>query len=290
MIRHFVSDLDGTLLNGSAEWDDVIGRGIDKILQKGCSFTAATGRTANGVKSLKQLWELPVYLILLNGALILDCRRNVIFEQQVSDSAKEKLLRDYSNANLEFITKEGSMTMLSQEAFIREYSAWDFWKKKVLENKDRTYYKKYMDHISFGVSEEKIRKAHVLKVNGLLMNGSNYAKTLAEIEERLTDIVNAPFTDHVLEITAKGVSKANALLFLSDMLGWKKEETAVFGDGGNDIGMLKMFPNSYAPENASERVKQAAMAVTGCHAQYGVLNRMLELLGESGDISITNAR
>lgn len=278
MIRHFVSDLDGTLLNGKSEWDDVIGRGICEILKQGCSFTAATGRTVNGVKSLKQLWELPVYLILLNGALVLDCRRNVIFEKEISDSTKEQLLHNFPEANLEFITKDKSYTMLSQEAFIREYSAWELWRKKVLENKDRAYYEMYMSHISFGASKDEIRQAHVLKVNGLLMDSGQYKRTLAEIEERLMDVVNAPFTDHVLEVTAKGVSKANALLFLSDLLGWKQEETAVFGDGGNDVEMLKIFPNSYAPENAGEAVKQAAMAVTGCNTAYGALKTMLELL------------
>lgn len=278
MIRHFVSDLDGTLLNEKSGWDDVISRGVCRILKKGCSFTAATGRTVNGVKSIRQLWELPVYLILLNGALVLDCQRKVIFEQEVSAAAKDTLLHHFTAANLEFITKDGSLTMLSREAYIREYSAWEFWRKRVLEQKDSGYYEEYMSHISFGASAENIRRAHVLKVNGLLMDRAKYTQTLAQIEEQLPDTVNAPFTDHVLEITDRCVSKANALLAISRQLGWTKEETAVFGDGGNDVEMLQMFPHSYAPENAGEQAKQAAREIIGENTGYSVLKMMLKLL------------
>ena len=51
MIRHFVSDLDGTLLNRNFEWDEVIEDGISRVLERGYDFAVATGRTEEGVKN-----------------------------------------------------------------------------------------------------------------------------------------------------------------------------------------------------------------------------------------------
>ena len=67
MIRQMITDLDGTLLNGSFEWDERIETGVKEVLESGCEFAAATGRTIDGVKSCGNLWNLPVYLILMNG-------------------------------------------------------------------------------------------------------------------------------------------------------------------------------------------------------------------------------
>lgn len=55
MIRHFVSDLDGTLLNQAFEWDRVIESGVRKLLTLGHDFAAATGRTIRGTKTLRGL-------------------------------------------------------------------------------------------------------------------------------------------------------------------------------------------------------------------------------------------
>ena len=101
MIRHAVSDLDGTLLNGSFEWDQVIEKEISRLLERGYDFAAATGRTEEGVKNCPGLWKMPVYLILMNGALILDPQRRPILEKTVSLETKEYFLKKYPEANLE---------------------------------------------------------------------------------------------------------------------------------------------------------------------------------------------
>ena len=45
------TDLDGTLLNGSFEWDQVIEQEISRVLEQGYDFAVATGRTEEGVKN-----------------------------------------------------------------------------------------------------------------------------------------------------------------------------------------------------------------------------------------------
>ncbi|GFI08867.1 MAG: HAD family phosphatase [Lachnospiraceae bacterium] len=280
MIRHAVSDLDGTLLNGSFEWDQVIEKEISRLLERGYDFAAATGRTEEGVKNCPGLWKMPVYLILMNGALILDPKRRPILVTEVSLRTKEHFLKKYPKANLEFITQKGILTRLSREAYIREYSAWDMWRKKVLDKKESGYYDRYMAQISFGSTEEEIRTAQVLKINGLELKSKPYERMLADLEESLVDAVNAPFADHVIEVTDREASKAKALLWLCDHLGWKREDIAVFGDGGNDVEMLRNFPHSYAPSDASPEAREAASQILPSNREYAVVEKIRELFCE----------
>ncbi|MCI8375023.1 MAG: HAD family phosphatase [Lachnospiraceae bacterium] len=120
------------------------------------------------------------------------------------------------------------------------------WRKKVLDKQESGYYDRFMSRITFNCTEEEIR--------------------------------NAPFADHVIEVTDKEASKAKALLWLCDHLGWKREETAVFGDGGNDVEMLRIFPHSYAPAGASPEARTAASEILPSDREYAVVEKIRELL------------
>lgn len=62
---------------------------------------------------------------------------------------------------------------------------------------------------------------------------------------------------HLIECVDKNTSKAGALQFLIEKYGIQKEETIAFGDGQNDLEMLKWAGESYVMDNASDLVKNA---------------------------------
>lgn len=65
-----------------------------------------------------------------------------------------------------------------------------------------------------------------------------------------------------VDIIAKGISKSNGIDAILAKEGISLEETMAFGDGGNDIDMLKHVGCGIAMGNASDEVKQAADYVT----------------------------
>lgn len=65
-----------------------------------------------------------------------------------------------------------------------------------------------------------------------------------------------------VDIIAKGISKSNGIDAMLAKEGISLEETMAFGDGGNDIDMLKHVGCGIAMGNASDEVKQAADYVT----------------------------
>lgn len=85
-----------------------------------------------------------------------------------------------------------------------------------------------------------------------------------------------------IEINAAGVNKGKGLLELGEILGISREEIMVFGDGDNDIAMLREVGFGVAMQNADEEVKAVADYVTGSNDEDGVAKAIARfVLGET---------
>ena len=90
MYKAVVSDLDGTLLNGSHEIDDFTKETVSAVIDKGIKFYIATGRSYSGAKAIMDKLGLKIPLITSNGARIMDEEGKEIYinnlEKKYSDS------------------------------------------------------------------------------------------------------------------------------------------------------------------------------------------------------------
>lgn len=80
------------------------------------------------------------------------------------------------------------------------------------------------------------------------------------------------FTD----ITARGADKGKGLHAMADYLGLNIEETMAFGDGGNDISIIREAGVGVAMGNAGEELKQIADYVTTHVDEDGVKNALIK--------------
>ena len=80
-----------------------------------------------------------------------------------------------------------------------------------------------------------------------------------------------------IDLIVPGCHKASGLRRLAKRWGILPEQCAAFGDGGNDIEMLQYCGYSYAMDNASENVKNAAKHVCPSNEEDGVLVTLEEL-------------
>ncbi|MGD8189519.1 Cof-type HAD-IIB family hydrolase [Brevibacillus ginsengisoli] len=81
-----------------------------------------------------------------------------------------------------------------------------------------------------------------------------------------------------VDVLPVGGSKAKGIEVLVNQLGIKSEDVYAFGDGLNDLEMLRSVANSVAMGNASDVVKQAAKYVTKDVDEHGIAHG-LELVG-----------
>lgn len=73
-----------------------------------------------------------------------------------------------------------------------------------------------------------------------------------------------------MDLNPKGLSKADGIRAICGHFGISREETMAFGDGGNDIEMLKYAGTGIAMGNASDNVKASADHVTASVDEDGV--------------------
>lgn len=282
MIKMFVSDLDGTLLNMNHGTDDRIISCIKNVLQEGYEFLVATGRDIEGIKMNKELWELPIYIIAMNGALILDKGKNIIFQKPMDSSVVGMIYETFPNQSFDYVTAEKIMVKLSKEAYMKAFTESAEFKylatARVSKEKLDSFTKRYV----FGCTKEEILKSAILKINGREDDEERYKEIDAYIELLSDKVVNEPFEASYFDVTDKSVNKAKGVEKLLGIYNLSKSEVAVFGDGGNDIEMLKTFPNSFAMGNACDAAKQAASEVIKTNEEYGVMERIESIMLSQG--------
>lgn len=252
-MKIFVSDLDGTLIDNALKNNDAVLDCVHRIKSSGNEFVIATGRTLYGTEVL-DFFEQPFYVIVMNGAIILDKNKKVIFKQPIGSEILNSIINEFSNENVEYITQDKTYVSFTREEYIKRYSKWDFWYKKMIVNRSQEDFEYMLSHFVFNADINQI-KDEIVKVNILELDKEKYNekdKYIAQFEQ----LHNNSFSPCMLEITAKGVTKKEAVLKLMSINNWKADEIYAFGNGDNDSDMLAYFQHSFAPSNASEKAKK----------------------------------
>ena len=84
----------------------------------------------------------------------------------------------------------------------------------------------------------------------------------------------ARWTSHFTDIIPKNGGKNKGIDAIINHFGIKLEETMAFGDGGNDIDMLKHAEIGIAMENARDDVKEIADFITTSVDDDGITNAL----------------
>jgi Cof subfamily protein (haloacid dehalogenase superfamily) len=112
------------------------------------------------------------------------------------------------------------------------------------------------------------------RVQKIVATTSDHA-LLEQLEARLQPMLAgsahaARSQAYYLDITALAADKGKALARLAGHLGIALEETAVLGDGHNDVAMFRQAGLAIAMGQASAEVREAAHEVTGSNEEDGV--------------------
>ncbi len=105
----------------------------------------------------------------------------------------------------------------------------------------------------------------------------------ARLKERFRDrLYISRSLPYFLELAHPDVTKASGLAFLAKRLGFTGAETVAFGDGENDVELLKWAGYGVAVANAHERVLAIADFVCPSVDEEGVAQTIEALLGGLG--------
>lgn len=87
----------------------------------------------------------------------------------------------------------------------------------------------------------------------------------------------------VIDISASGWDKADAILLIARELGVDLSEVCAFGDSENDLSMIQALPNSVAVANADESVRKAATWHIGLSRDDAVAQAFEDILAANAE-------
>lgn len=266
-VKMFFTDLDGTLMVNHT-LDDEIRRGLKSIRDQGGHVVFDTGRPSISVWNMQPEVD---WLIAANGALIYDNQGELVSEKRIDPADLRDFIMTFGDQPIQVITKDA----VYSNASIGQLSRM-FLKRKGLPA---------LPVFSFMVPpfvrhwETKTPAGTLMQLPAvkLEIHDADPGK-MARFMERHPNLVNAPSMSGLSEITRADATKGNAALEVLKRMDLDAEEAAAFGDGINDVSLLKAIPQSYAPQTGVAAAKEAAARILPMPEPYAVLHKMEELI------------
>ena len=264
-IKLIATDLDGTFVDDRKQLIAENVQAFKECAEQEIQIVPTTGRTIVGIP--EEIRNLPGvrYVITSNGATIADLQSGEIISSCLMNA--ETVLRIMELAR-------DSEDDIMYDAYVDGvgYTKQEFWDNLLhyvpnpavldLVRKTRKPVPDSIEHIrSLGADIEKINLFFVTEDARVRMRS-----VLADISE----VIVSSSLPNNLEINAAGADKGGALFRLAKLLGIRQEEIMAFGDGENDISMLRMAGFGVAMENAEEHVKAVANHITVTNNEAGV--------------------
>ena len=247
-------DIDGTLIdctNGINSISPNVKESIKKIQDNGDYAFIATGRPYAFLP--KTILEFGFDgFILLNGAHIIINNKD-IYNKSIEKTFIKDLIDVLEKSNIEYVLQGEKYCYL---------------------RKDFVNFNNYLDNIE--ISKEYIKDEcnyediDIYKIEILCEDDIMENLCLDIIKKNKQCDYFSSINKRAIEVYVKNNTKAEAILQVIDILNVDIENTYAFGDGKNDIDMLKTVRYGIAMLNASDEVKLSANYITDSVCNDGV--------------------
>jgi len=263
-IKLMVLDLDGTLLNRDKELSPGNYAALLRAAEAGIHVVPCTGRFFRAMPQAVR--ELPFlrYAITINGAQILDVSADRVLHQALIPPGEAEAVFDALD-RLDGI----------YDCF---QDSWG-WMDRGLQSRAGEYIRD--PHILAMVrnlrapledfrAELRRRNRGVQKIQIFFRDPELRLQSLQELPRQFPGLSITSSLPNNIEINSARANKGDALLVLCRELGIERECTMAFGDGLNDVTMLRTARIGVAMENADPAVKAQADYVTASNDRDGV--------------------
>ncbi|MGL5617139.1 MAG: Cof-type HAD-IIB family hydrolase [Sarcina sp.] len=273
-----VMDVDGTLSNSEKKISKKTKDALIKVQKEGMILILASGRPTSGLIDFSKELEMDKHhglLVSFNGSKVVDCETmEVLFNQTMTTEEGQAVLEHMKNFNvIPMIDKndymyvnnvfKGTLLYRKKPFNVIEYEARGG-KFKLCEKDDLAAFANYPLNKILTAGEPEYLKA-------------NYKEMMAPFKNKLNCVFTADF---YFEFTALGIDKANSLDTVLSKLGYCSDDLIAFGDGHNDISMLKYASMAVAMDNAVDELKAVADFVTLSNDEDGIAFALDKLVKE----------
>ena len=251
-IKAVFFDIDGTLVSFTTHTVPASAReAIRRLRERGIKVFIATGRLLRHTDVVRDI-EVDGY-ITVNGSYCLTSSGVVIYEQAFPQATVDRILsfREQYGFSLELMTHENI----------------------------------YVEHITPEV-QKAIDMVDIIPAIASLRDIADNQKVFQvcpyisreleqEILPQLPECVGSRWTELFMDVNMRGIDKSIAARKVMEYYGFTMEESMAFGDGGNDVSLVRDVKLGIAMGNACQELKDVADYVTTGVDEDGI-SRALE--------------
>ena len=271
-IRLIAFDLDGTLLNAAKILTPRNKAALERAAAEGILIVPTTGRLFDAIPDEIRHFPFLRYAITINGAAVFDTgtggniyRAEIPLDQAIEIMTyldRYPIIYDCYKDNAGWMTR----------------SMWD--QAEVFA--PNAYYVSSIRTRRKPVPELKefLRQqgGSVQKIQLFSTDPALRTALLKELPVRFSHLAVSSSVERNVEINHEDANKGAALLALASRLGLDRSQVMAFGDGLNDISMIREAGTGVAMQNAVDEVKAAADLITGSCEESGVADVIEQIL------------
>lgn len=278
-IKAIIMDVDGTLTNNQKRITQKTKEVLLKAQKNGIRLILASGRPTTGLIEFAIELEMDKnkgLLVSFNGSKIIDC---TTFEELFNEPIPIEEGREV----LEHIKKFKVKPMIIKGEYMFVNNVFD---NKIHDNNGQE-----INIIEYESRGGKFKLCEVddlasfadYPLNKILVAGEpeylseHYKEIMEPFKTKLSCMFTAEF---YFEFTANGIDKAKALDVVLKQIGISKDEVISFGDGENDLSIIKYAGIGVAMENAVDELKRHSDEVTLSNEDDGIAYSLLKHIPE----------
>lgn len=237
MIKAIFFDIDGTLVSfATHRIPTSASQALARLRRKGIKLFIATGRHRLGVDNLGDV-RFDGY-IYMNGGV---CRLNqeTIYRNPIDRESVERLI-----------------DALPQTDIACVFSTEEAWYVNRVNSRVEEMNKMIAVEIP-QIDLELLRCVPIYQITPYLPIGEEW-----QVLQHMNDVKPTRWCDPIFDINPLNGGKGNALREVAGYMGIDISQTMAFGDGGNDVEMIRTVGTGVAMGNATDELKAAADYVT----------------------------
>ena len=283
MIKLFISDFDGTLLNDMHMLSEETTKAIHDLRESGVSFMPASGRDYTAIQQIMQPIGVKVKCIALNGGEFFDNEGKVQISYKLP---KEKTMAvheiiDKYDVITDYYLESDRVTLVKENLKAVYLDYYMRSSKKSMKDILHLFNELDLENVLVQVNDvNRVAEVGVVKIESQFIDLEEREQCIEELKSVSGIAVTSSYGNN-LEILSEKSTKGDMAESICERFGYKKEEVVVIGDNYNDMSMITKFPNSYAMGNAVVELKEAAKYQADTNYHNGVAKVMYEIIEQN---------
>lgn len=247
------SDVDGTILDGSHRVTELTARVARALVERGIDLVLVSARMPEALSAIERDLGCGGPVVCYSGAYVLDGAGNELLSRVISPGCALEV-RDF-------------VACAVPEVCCMAYG-FHTW---IVPDRDDLRVRREEKIVGVTATEGSIEQffsesgLHKLLLVGEPVSVQRAERMVGTAFPGLSVVRSSPI---LCEIMDGRTSKTEGIRTICDHVGADLADAMAFGDGYNDIDMLRAVPESYAMANAPALVKAAAARVTACDNEH----------------------